>query len=332
MLNYTVADIKQKKNQYGYTCEQMAQLSGVPLSTVRKIMSGSTKSPRYQTIQALASVFPAQKDGSIRYAKNVPSGNSAPAEEALYSPDNRNPLSLQEPRAAYAAFPNHPYSQQSEHSKYPRQGTYTLDDYLSLPDDQRAELIDGVFYDMSAPSTVHQLTAAAVHGEILRFIQEKKGTCMPFIAPTDVQLDRDNRSIVQPDVMIVCDRSMITWERICGAPDFILEVLSPGTRLKDMLIKTKKYCEAGVREYWMADIQKETVIKYLFTGNREAPTEKESSAGSYASANKDAFPESTDITVQIYPFSTPVPVSIFQDECLINFAEIAKTYSFLSKE
>ena len=110
-------EIRQKKKEYGYTNLQMAEKSGLPLATVQKVLGGTTKAPRYQTIEALASVFP---------------------KETLYDRQTESsPDMIREAGAAYAA-------QTNPKQRYPRQGTNTIDDYLALPDDQRVELIDGV--------------------------------------------------------------------------------------------------------------------------------------------------------------------------------------------
>lgn len=300
----SLEEIRSLKKQYGYTNEQMARLSGLPLSTVQKVLGGTTASPRHKTIEALASVFP---------EKTLPVSPS-------YTRRKTFPGVIREPQAAYAAQKTPTADQERkddripvrQSARYPRQGSYTLEDYLALPDEQRVELIDGVFYDMSAPSIPHQLIGGAIYAKLLSFLAGKHASCMPFIAPTDVQLDRDNRTILQPDVMVVCDRSKITYARIFGAPDFVIEVISPGTKSKDMLIKTAKYKAAGVREYWMVDPRQETITKMLF----EKPDEE--------------YPDG-DIRTQMYSYDEPVPVSIFQDECLINFREIADSYAFLSK-
>ena len=276
-------EIRQKKKEYGYTNLQMAEKSGLPLATVQKVLGGTTKAPRYQTIEALASVFP---------------------KETLYDQQTESsPDMVREAGAAYAA-------QTNPKQRYPRQGTYTIDDYLALPDDQRVELIDGVIYDMSAPTTPHQLIGGEIYAILREFLLRKKGTCIPFISPVDVQLDKDNKTMVQPDVCVVCDHSKINRARIYGAPDFVVEVLSPSTKMKDILIKTKKYQNAGVREYWMVNPDTETVTKILFT----PPTEE--------------YPDG-DMTVKTYPFSASVPVGIFNDECVIDFGEIRERYAFM---
>ena len=183
-----------------------------------------------------------------------------------------------------------------------RQGEYTLEDYYALPDERRVELIDGVIYDMSAPSSIHQLIGTEIWERLKDYIKEKKGTCIPFAAPLDVQLDCDDRTMLQPDVMVVCDRSKIIRRCIYGAPDFIAEILSPSTRKKDIMIKLKKYIEAGVAEYWIVDPDKKKVVVYDFA-HEELPV--------------------------IYGFDAEIPVGIFNGECRVNFAEIYEYISFL---
>ncbi len=144
-----------------------------------------------------------------------------------------------------------------------RKGEYTLEDYYNMPEDRRVELIDGVIYDMAAPTPLHQLIAGAVYAGIRAFIRENGGDCIPFIAPADVQLDCDSRTMVQPDVFILCKRDKLKRFGIYGAPDFVLEILSDSTRKKDMTVKLAKYMEAGVREYWVIDPEKRLLIVYI---------------------------------------------------------------------
>ena len=91
---------------------------------------------------------------------------------------------------------------------------------MALPDEQRVELIDGYFYDMASPTFGHQSIGGEIHRQIANYIMEHGGNCRPFIAPVDVQLDCDERTMVQPDVGIVCDTSKIKRFGIYGAPDF----------------------------------------------------------------------------------------------------------------
>ncbi|MDD2971073.1 MAG: Uma2 family endonuclease [Lachnospiraceae bacterium] len=145
-----------------------------------------------------------------------------------------------------------------------RQGSYTIEDYYQIPDEQRVELIDGYFYDMTAPVPLHQLIAGEVHRQIANFILDEGGDCIPFISPIDVQLDCDEKTMVQPDVIILCDRDKMNNKNIYGAPEFVMEVLSPSTRRKDCLKKLDKYENAGVKEYWIVDPDKKKLLAYFF--------------------------------------------------------------------
>jgi Uma2 family endonuclease len=90
-----------------------------------------------------------------------------------------------------------------------KQGEYTLIDYYALPDDRRVELIDGVFYDMASPRTVHQDITGYFHMALYQYIKDKKKPCKVFESPIDVQLDCDDKTMVEPDVIVVCDRDKI---------------------------------------------------------------------------------------------------------------------------
>ena len=182
---------------------------------------------------------------------------------------------------------------------WPRQGEYTLDDYYALPDEQRVELIDGVIYDMASPSTGHQGILSEVSWMITNYIKGKKGKCKSFFAPLDVQLDCDNKTMVQPDLIIICDQNQITEKCIKGAPDFVLEILSKSTRRRDCFLKLHKYENAGVREYWMIDPERKRVVVYFF--------------------------ERDDIPV-IYGIADQIPVGIFDGELVIDFTEMGTGY------
>ncbi len=142
------------------------------------------------------------------------------------------------------------------------QGEYTLADYYALPEDRRVELIDGVFYDMSAPSFVHQRVAMELFSQIKNHIDARGGNCIAMAAPLDVRLDCDDRTMIQPDVVVLCDRGKIRRWGIMGAPDFVAEILSPATRRKDAVKKLEKYITAGVREYWILDPDRGKAMVY----------------------------------------------------------------------
>ena len=292
----TLDEIRRKKTEYRYTNRQLSMLSGVPLGTLQKVLGNVTKSPRYETLQALSAVF----EGTTKH-KNI----SYLESPSIYGKGS-NVSCVKEPEPAYGnqekVIPNPVIA--VNWNTYDRQGTYTLDDYLALPEDQRVELIDGVIYDMGAPTSPHQLIGAEIYRQVANYIRDRKGSCVPFIAPTDVQLDCDNRTIVEPDVMIVCDRSKINRSRIFGAPDFVLEVLSPSTRNKDIFVKGYKYMNAGVKEYWMVDPMHKTVTTYDLR-------------------IKD------DAVMHMYTFEDKVPLMLYDGELVIDFKEIDEYISFI---
>jgi Uma2 family endonuclease len=136
---------------------------------------------------------------------------------------------------------------------------YTIHEYQKLPEAERLEIIDGTTYDMSpSPTVKHQIIAGHFFGIARDCFRGKE--CKPFIAPMDVVLDDIN--VVQPDVFIVCDRSKITEANIKGAPDLIIEVLSPATSLKDRREKKRIYQDHGVREYIIVSPTDETTERF----------------------------------------------------------------------
>lgn len=181
-------------------------------------------------------------------------------------------------------------------------GAYNVKDYEALPDDIRVELIDGVFYDMGAPSAIHQMIIGELFVRFTEYIRRRKGDCRVFLSPFDVRLDQDDHTIVEPDLSVFCSRNKVRHNGAFGAPDLVVEVLSPSTRHKDIEIKSIKYENAGVREYWMIDSDNRRVIVYPFEG--------------------DGYP-------RFYSFESKVPVGIWDGNFEIDFAEIAEALSWL---
>ena len=139
----------------------------------------------------------------------------------------------------------------------------TLADWEALGEDVQAELIDGEIYDMAGPSANHQAISVFLTTEIGIFLRGKRCRC--FAAPFDVYLQHegdDTPNIVQPDLMVICDRDKITKKGCIGAPDWIIEIVSPGTARRDYLTKLTLYAEHGVSEYWIVNPDREAVLVY----------------------------------------------------------------------
>lgn len=262
------------KKESGATYQQISEKSGVPLSTVQKVLGGITR-PRGNTLDALSSVM----------TEFISPG----------SPRTLGALSFQE------LLVNHGYKDNTEAIELFRAddknpGEYTSADYDKFPDNIRVELIDGFLYDMASPSYIHQTILSEMMFQLKNQIKTNKGKCKIYSAPADVQLFDDNKTIVQPDLFILCNKDMKgEVNRTHGAPDFVVEIISKSTRLKDMTLKLKLYLDAGVKEYWIVDPYKKYIIKYVFE-------------------NEDQ--------INIHTFEDTIPLSIYDDKISVNFSEI----------
>ncbi len=164
-------------------------------------------------------------------------------------------------------------------------GTYTIDGIYDLPDGERAELIDGQIYYMAPPSRTHQRLSGFLSRTIGNYIESKNGTCEIYAAPFAVFLNNDDINYVEPDISVICDPSKLDDKGCHGAPDWIIEIVSPSSKRIDYLIKLFKYRNAGVREYWIVDAEKNRITVYNFVYD----------------------------TIEEYSFSEDIPVGIYED-------------------
>ena len=141
---------------------------------------------------------------------------------------------------------------------------YTIDDIYSLPEGSRAELIDGRIYYMAPPSRKHQRIAGELFAVIREYINTNNGSCEVDIAPFAVFLNNDDINYVEPDISVICDPSKLDEKGCHGAPDWIIEIVSPGSKQMDYYKKLLKYGTAGVREYWIVDFEKNRITVYDF--------------------------------------------------------------------
>lgn len=164
-----------------------------------------------------------------------------------------------------------------------REKIYTIDDIYSLPDGERAELIDGQIYFMAPPATNHQRIVSELHYQIKDYIKRNHGECEVFPAPFAVFLNDNEKNYVEPDISVICDKDKITDKGCHGAPDWIIEIVSPSTKQMDYYKKLFKYRTAGVREYWVVDQERKLVTVYNFERDtmEEYPFGEEVPAGIY---------------------------------------------------
>ena len=280
----TIAELKNRKTALGLTNEMIAKAADLPLSTVQKIMSGATKAPRKSTLIAIESVLTAEELHRMNIADEKSSGSSSFTYEDCS--ERNTPDLVKESAADYNISTSAPK----------KDGEYTLDDYYALPDERRVELIDGVFYDMSAPAVIHQKILGELHILFRECTDAHEGRCEVYLSPCDVRLDMDNKTMVQPDLLVICKSYDLDAKRFEGAPDLVLEILSPSTRSKDMLLKLYKYQNAGVKEYWVVDPDHETVLVYYFQDD-------------------NFYPEK-------YDFDSVIPIHISEGQCSIDFSRV----------
>ena len=138
----------------------------------------------------------------------------------------------------------------------------TIDDIYTLPEGQRAELIDGRMYMMAPPNTIHQNLVSEFTITIGNYIRSKGGNCRVFPAPFAVFLNKDDQNYVEPDISVICDKDKLNDKGCNGAPDWIIEIIPPSTSRIDYGVKLFKYRTAGVREYWIVNPMKKTVTVF----------------------------------------------------------------------
>ena len=178
-----------------------------------------------------------------------------------------------------------------------KESRYTYADYSKWDDDARYELIDGVSYLMSpAPSRTHQELLTNIFGQLYNFLKDKP--CKVYPAPFDVRLNAagdDDDTVVQPDIVVICDKSKLDDKGCNGAPDMVIEILSPSSAARDRVLKFNRYLQAGVREYWIVEPAGRTVIIHRL--------------------------ESGKYVTNAYSETDAAPVSILEG-CVINLADV----------
>lgn len=145
-----------------------------------------------------------------------------------------------------------------------KEKSYTTADIYAMPDGRRAELIDGQIYAMSPPGFTHQKISRELFFCIVNYVKKNGGDCEVLAAPFAVFLNNDDKNYLEPDISVICDPSKLDEQGCHGAPDWIIEIVSPSSKSRDYLKKMLKYATAGVREYWIVDPERRQVTVYQF--------------------------------------------------------------------
>ena len=150
---------------------------------------------------------------------------------------------------------------------------FTYADYSKWPEGERWELIDGIAYAMATPTVRHQRVSREIFGQLYLFLRGKP--CQVFFAPFSVRLNADagDDIVVEPDILVVCDESKLKdGKGVIGAPDFVVEVLSPSTATHDLIRKFMLYQQSGIREYWVADTEDKLIYANVLRDGRYSGT------------------------------------------------------------
>lgn len=171
---------------------------------------------------------------------------------------------------------------------------YTVRDIEALPEGERAELIDGKMYMMAAPTLTHQELLGWLYFKIRLYIMEKGGPCRVILSPFAVYIKDDEHNYVEPDVTVICDLNKLDEKGCHGAPDWVIEIVSPSSKTMDYIRKCALYEAADVREYWIVDPKERMVMVYDFEQG----------------------------TLKQYAFSERVKAGIYED-LFLDFGEVA---------
>lgn len=148
-------------------------------------------------------------------------------------------------------------------------------EYLELVEssDQRYELIDGEVFLMASPSFRHQMLVNEISWHLNNYFRNHK--CSPLTSPLDIKLQgyapkfKEDPNVVQPDIMVICDPGNVVENKYQGVPELLVEVLSPSTKKRDLILKLNLYLKSGIREYWIVDPKNTKITQYIFTEDRD---------------------------------------------------------------
>lgn len=215
-----IQDLKQLREATQMTNAEIAELSSIPIEVVDKIFSGEIEEPKYATLLAIEQVL-------VRKEK-IP---------FYYDTFRQEPCLIRDESVAY---------------KYNAR-KYTMKDIEQLSEGMMVELINGKLHFITAPSRMHQFLVTNILVRMFNHIKEKQGNCHVYPAPLGVCLLEEDETFVLPDIVLVCKKDVLTDAGCEGAPDLLVEIVSPGNASHDYITKLAKYKQIGVREYWIVD-------------------------------------------------------------------------------
>lgn len=261
----TIEELKNKKIQLGLTNERVSELAEIPLSTVQKIFAGATTRPREATLLKLENaLLKADSERTVNSYEVQGTGVPGLVVRRTGVPERYEGFRFEDDIRTV--------SDKDESAWVLPHGEHTIAEYFALPPGSRIELIDGEFYDMAPQERAHQILILMVATMLMAYETDNHTGYTPYVAPVDVRLDRDYFTMVQPDIAVVCKdnpgRLMAEEELgrklagriVNGAPDLVIEVVSPVNRNHDLQRKFFKYIRSGVKECWMIDFEKEYIL------------------------------------------------------------------------
>lgn len=279
----TISEMNQIRQQKGLTYQDISVATGISISTIQKVLGGFTKNPRIETVQKLEQAILDSPSTMLLRDSGIPFGVEGTAARKI--------------------------------PEY-----FTKEDRNRLPQDRRTELLDGVLYDMASPTLNHQRVIQGIYNQIYECMNLHPSDCELFLAPVDVELAGPLDTVLVPDLVIVCDPDKTAHRNVEGAPDFVLEVLSPSTAYRDKFLKLNKYANSGVREYWIVDIARQKAYVYLF--EKETP-DKSLEGGNEDKFSSDEQAAGVDYDIETYSFRDKIPVGISGGRCEIDMSKIA---------
>ena len=261
--------LKTRKKNLKLTTAEIAYRAELPVSTVSKIFTGETKNPAYLTIERIDTVLrKAEMEQRVlayltaleEYLSTHPEDSDRPEKFRQQYIESHN---LIDAPIQYAVPRDDPDADYYLNLAYRRDTRTHIADLAELSLNKWDELIDGALIRNQAPELAHQLLIEDISFSIKSFIQSHQGSCRVISSGVNVQIDRDDLTMLVPDIVVVCDPAILDEHGIVGAPDWVIEVTSPATRRRDYGIKQSKYMLGGVREYWIIDLQKQKVSVFI---------------------------------------------------------------------